>query len=113
MSCPKGVLSLRGDLKRPYDYDMEVVQLTTNAQLLEQQRLKIADSSKQMQQDDLKIPLKMMGALQAPKETHLKMIDLLTRDPSKTTTISAELNQAKEDMLTNFYRTRKIFSHGS
>lgn len=35
------------------------------------------------------------------------MIDLLTEDTSKTTTINAKLNQAYEDAPTNFLRDNK------
>jgi hypothetical protein len=70
MPGPNGVLSLRGDLKRAFDCDVQAVQIVAKAQATSK-REEIATVA---------------------AEINVKQIDLETGDPSKTATINAHFS---------------------
>ena len=88
---PNGVLSLRGDLKHAFDYDVQAIQIAAKAQAVNG-RKEIATITAEMSPEKLEIPAKKPSILAAPKEADIKQIDLGTGDPSKTATISAHLS---------------------
>jgi hypothetical protein len=91
MPGPNGVLSLRGDLKRAFDYNVQAIQTATKAQAASG-RKEIATVVVEMNPKELEIPAKRPSILAPPKEADVKQIDLGTDDPSKTATISAHLS---------------------
>ena len=90
MPEPNGVLSLRSDLKRAFDCDVQVIQIAAKAQA-NNGRKEIATIAAEISQE-LEIPTKKPSILAPPKEADVKQIDLGTCDPSKTATISAHLS---------------------
>jgi hypothetical protein len=90
MSGPNGVLSLRGDLKRAFDCDVQAVQITAKAQAASG-REEIATVAAQINLEELEILAQKPSILAPPKEADVKQIDLGTGGPSKTATISAHL----------------------
>jgi hypothetical protein len=89
---PNGVLSLRGDLKRAFDCDVQAIQITAKAQAANG-REEITTVTVEMNPEELEILAKRPGILAKPKEADIKQIDLGTSDPSKTATISAHLSE--------------------
>jgi hypothetical protein len=90
MLGPHGILSLRGNLKRAFDGDIQVIQIVAKAQAT-YDREEIATVAAQMNPKELEIPAKKPCILAPQKEANIKKIDLGTRDPKKTATISAHL----------------------
>ena len=90
MPGPNGVLSLRSDLKRAFDYDVQAIQIEAKAQSASIKK-EIATIAAEMSPEELEIPAKKPSILAPPKEADVKQIDLGTGDPSKTATISALL----------------------
>ena len=91
MPGPNGVLSLRSDLKRAFDYDVQAIQIAAKAQA-DNDRKEIATIAAEISQEELEIPTKKPSILAPPKEANIKQINLGTGDPSKTATISAHLS---------------------
>jgi hypothetical protein len=91
MPGPHRVLSLRGDLKRAFNYDIQAIQIAAKAQTAND-REEIATVAAQMNLEELEIPTKKPCILAPPKETDVKKIDLGIGDPEKTTTINAHLS---------------------
>jgi hypothetical protein len=91
MRGPHGVLSLRGNLKRAFDCDIQAIQITTKTQT-DDGRKEITTIVAQMNLEELEIPTKKPSILTPQKEADVKKIDLGTGDPEKTVTISAHLS---------------------
>ena len=91
MLGPNGVLSLRSDLKRTFDCDVQAIQIAARAQAVSG-REEIAIVAAEMNSEELEIPAKRPSILASLKEADIKQIDLGTGDPSKTATISAHLS---------------------
>jgi hypothetical protein len=91
MLGPNGVLSLRGDLKRAFNCDVQAIQIAAKAQAASK-REEIATVAVEINPKELEIPAKRPSILAPPKEADIKQIDLGTGDPSKMTTISAHLS---------------------
>jgi hypothetical protein len=91
MPGPNGVLSLRGDLKRAFDYDVQAVQIAAKAQVASE-REEVATIAAKINTEELDILAKKPSILAPPKEADMKQINLGTGDPSKTATISAHLS---------------------
>ena len=91
MPGPNGVLSLRSDLKRVFDYDVQAIQIAARAQANEG-RKEIVTITAEISQEELEIPAKKPSILAPPKEADDKQINLGTSDPLKTATISAHLS---------------------
>ena len=91
MPGPNRVLSLRSDLKRTFDCDVQAIQIAARAQD-DQSRKEIATIAAEMGQEELEIPAKKPSIITPPKEADVKQIDLGTGDTSKTATISAHLS---------------------
>ena len=91
MPGPNGVLSLRSDLKRAFDCDVQAIQIAAKAQA-DNGRKEIATIAAEIGQEELEIPAKKPSILAPPKEADVKQIDLGIGDPSKTATISAHLS---------------------
>ena len=91
MPGPNGVLSLRSDLKRAFDCDVQAIQIAAKAQAANG-RKEIATIAAEMSPEELEIPAKKPSILAPPKEADVKQIDPGTGDPSKITTISAYLS---------------------
>jgi hypothetical protein len=98
MPGPNGVLSLRGDLKRAFDYDIQAVQIVAKAQAASG-REEIATVAAEINSEELEIIAKKPSILAPPKEANVKQIDMGTGDPSKTATISAHLGDVLETPL--------------
>ena len=91
MLGPNSILSLRSDLKRAFDCDVQAIQITAKAQATDG-RKEIATVVAEMSPEELEILAKKPSILAQAKEADVKQIDLGTSDPSKTTTISAHLS---------------------
>jgi hypothetical protein len=91
MLGPNGVLSLKGDLKRAFDCDVQVVQIAAKAPAANE-RDEIATIAAEINPKKLEILAKKPSILAPPKEADVKQIDLGTSEPSKTATISAYLS---------------------
>jgi hypothetical protein len=91
MPGTNGVLSLRGDLKRAIDCDVQAVQIAAKAQAASG-REEIAIVAAEINPEELEILAKKPSILAPKKEADVKQIDLGTSDPSKTVTISAHLS---------------------
>src|SRR5579859_3826743 len=92
MPASKGVLSLRGDLRRSFDCDKEAVELAATS-MVPAQRQKILSLSKKTQDkpefpERSPDPIKMKPA----QDVVLKTIDLGTGDTSKTALIGSGLD---------------------
>jgi hypothetical protein len=85
------VLSLRGNLKRAFDCDVQAIQISTKAQAASR-RKEIATVATEINPKELEILAKRPSILALPKEADVKQIDLGTGDPSKMTTISTHLS---------------------
>jgi hypothetical protein len=86
MPEPHGILSLRGNLKRAFDCDIQAIQIAPDD--IEE----IATVIAQMNPEELEIPTKKPYILAPQKGADVKKIDLGTSDPEKTATISAHLS---------------------
>ena len=91
MPGPNGVLSLRSDLKRAFDYDVQAIQIAARAQANDG-RKEISTIAVEISQEELEIPAKKPSILAPPKEADVKQIDMGIGDPSKTAIISAHLS---------------------
>jgi hypothetical protein len=91
MLGPNGVLSLKGDLKRAFDCNVQAVQIAAKAQAASE-REEVATVAAEINPEELEIPAKKPSIFDPPKEADMKQIDLGTGDPSKTATISAHLS---------------------
>ena len=91
MPRPNGVLSLRGDLKRAFDCDVQTIQIAAKAQAASE-REEIATVTAEMNSKELEISAKRPSILAPPKEADMKQIDLGTGDLAQTATISAHLS---------------------
>ena len=91
MPGPNGVLSLRSDLKRAFDCDVQAIQIAAKAQATNG-RKEIAAIAVKLSPEELEIPAKKPSILAPPKEAEVKQIDLGNGDPAKTATISAHLS---------------------
>jgi hypothetical protein len=91
MLGPNGVLSIRGDLKHAFDYNVQAIQIAAKAQAANG-REGIATIAAKINSKEVEIPTKRPIILASLKEADVKKIDLGTGDPSKTTTISAHLS---------------------
>ena len=91
MPGPNSGLSLRSDLKRAFNCDVQAIQIVAKAQAADG-RKEIATVAAEMNPEELEIPAKKPSILAPPKEADVKQIDLGTGDPSKTATISAHLS---------------------
>jgi hypothetical protein len=90
MPGPNGVLSLKGDLKRAIDCDVQAVQIIAKAQAASG-REEIATVATEINPKELEITAKKPSILAPPKEADVKQLYLGTGDLSKTATISAHL----------------------
>jgi hypothetical protein len=90
MSGPHGILSLRGDLKRTFDCDIQVIQIAAKAQAADD-RKEISIVAAQMNPEELETLAKKPCILAPPEEADVKKIDLGTGDPAKIATIGAHL----------------------
>jgi hypothetical protein len=90
MSGPHRILSLRGNLKRAFDCDIQAIQIAAKAQAADG-REEITTVAAQMNLKDLEIPAKKPCILAPQKEADVKKIDLGTGDLEKTATINAHL----------------------
>ena len=91
MPGPNGILSLRSDLKRAFDCDVQAIQIAAKAQA-DNGRKEIAAIAAETSQEELEIPAKKPSIIAPPKEADVKQIDLGTGDTSMTATISAHLS---------------------
>jgi hypothetical protein len=91
MPGPHGILSLRGDLKRAFDCDIQAIQIVAKVQVANG-REEITTIAAQMNSEELEILAKKPCVLAPPKETDVKKIDLGTGDPEKMVTISAHIS---------------------
>jgi hypothetical protein len=90
MPGPHEILSLRGDLKRAFDCDIQAIQIVAKAQAADG-REEIATVAAQMNPEELEVLAKKPCILAPPKEANVKKINLGTGDLEKTATISAHL----------------------
>jgi hypothetical protein len=86
MPGPHGILSLRGDLKRAFNCDIQAIQIAAKAQAADG-REEITTVVAQMNPEELEIPAKKPCILAPQKEANVKKID-----PEKMATISAHLS---------------------
>jgi hypothetical protein len=91
MPGPHGVLSLRGNLKRAFDCDIQAIQIMTKTQA-DDGRKEITTITAQMNPEELEIPVKKPSILAPQKDVDVKKIDLGTGDLEKTATINAHLS---------------------
>jgi hypothetical protein len=91
MPGPHRILSLRGNLKRPFNCDIQAIQIAAKAQAADD-REEIATVAAQMNPEELEILAKKPCILAPQKEADVKKIDLSTGDPEKTATINAHLS---------------------
>jgi hypothetical protein len=90
MPGPHGILSLRSNLKRAFDCDIQAIQITDKAHAADD-REEITIVAAQMNLEELDISAKKPCIIAPQKEADVKKIDLDTGDLEKTTTISAYL----------------------
>ena len=70
MLGPNGVLSLKSDLKRAFDYDVQAIQIAAKAQANDG-RKEIATIAVETSQEELEIPAKRPSILAPPKEANV------------------------------------------
>ena len=75
MPGPNSVLSLRNDLKRAFDCDVQAIQIAAKAQAASG-REEIATVATKMNSEELEIPAKRPSILAPPKEANIKQINL-------------------------------------
>jgi hypothetical protein len=107
MPGPNGVLSIKGDLKHAFDYDVQVVQIAAKAQAASG-REEIATVAAEINPQKLEVLAKKPSILAPPKEADVKQINMGTSDPSKTATISAHLSANRNLRSLTFLGTVKI-----
>src|SRR5579883_1862234 len=92
MPAPKGVLSLRGDLRRSFDCDKEAIELAATSSAAAQQR-EVLSLAREQPQEEPEFPEKNPGAIKMKpaQDVVLKAVDLSTGDPSKTAQIGSGL----------------------
>jgi hypothetical protein len=112
MLGPHGMLSLRGNLKGAFDYDIQAIQIAAKA-LVADGIEEITTITAQMNPEELEIPAKNSCVLTPPKETNVKKIDLGTGDPEKTVNISAHLWLNRNSCSPTFFGTTKISLYGN
>jgi Tfp pilus assembly protein PilX len=112
MLGPHGMLSLRGNLKGAFDYDIQAIQIAAKA-LVANGIEEITTITAQMNPEELEIPAKNSCVLTPPKETNVKKIDLGTGDPEKTVNISAHLWLNRNSCSPTFFGTTKISLYGN
>jgi hypothetical protein len=71
MPGPNGVLSLRGDLKRAFDYDVQAVQIAAKAQAASG-REEIVTVEAEINPEELEILAKKSSIVAPPKEANVK-----------------------------------------
>ncbi|XP_012699026.1 uncharacterized protein LOC105913721 [Setaria italica] len=93
MRGPKGVLSLRGDLKKSYECDKEAVKLATTSQVPNSMQQVFA-ASKKLSLAELEILENKLGAtkVKPTSDMDIKAIDLETGDTSKIALIGSGLD---------------------
>jgi hypothetical protein len=91
MLGPHGILSLRGDLKCAFDYDIQAIQIAAKEQAADDKE-EITTVAAQMNPEELEIPAKKPCILVPQKDVDMRKIDLGTGDPEKIVTISAHLS---------------------
>jgi hypothetical protein len=91
MPGPNGVLSLRGDLKRAFDCDVQAIQIAAKARAASE-REEVATVATEINSKELEISAKRPSILAPSKEADVKQIDLGIDDPSKMATISTHLS---------------------
>lgn len=93
MPGPKGVLSLREDLKRSYDYYTKAVELAATTQV-PNSMMQVSASSKKLSPSELEIPENKSGATKVKPgiEVDIKATNLETSDSSKTALIGSGLD---------------------
>jgi hypothetical protein len=91
MPGPHGILSLRGNLKRAFNCDIQAIQIAAKTQAADD-REEITTITAQMNPEELEILAKKPCILAPQKEANVKKINLGTGDPEKTMTISAHLS---------------------
>ncbi|XP_012699041.1 uncharacterized protein LOC105913732 [Setaria italica] len=93
MPRPNGVLSLRGDLKRSYECDIEVVKLAATTQVPNSTQ-QVFTASKKLSPTKLEIPENKSGVtkVKPASDVDFKAIDLKTNDTSKTALIGTRLD---------------------
>ena len=91
MPAPFGVLSIKGDLKKAFECDVQAVEIANKTgELLEKKELN--QMAEETNPEELEIPAKKQAILIPLEEADVKHIDLQTGDPSKTAIISAHLS---------------------
>ena len=93
MPGPKGELSLRGDLRRSYECDIEAVQIAATSQAPSPMQ-QVFTASKKLNPTEFEIPENKttVNKVKPTSEQDFKAIDLHTGDPSKTTLIGTGLD---------------------
>jgi hypothetical protein len=91
MLGPHRILSLRGNLKRAFDCDIQAIQIVAKTKAADG-REEITTVAAQINPKKLEIPTKKPCILIPQKEADVKKIDLGTGDPEKTATIIAHLS---------------------
>jgi hypothetical protein len=91
MLGPHRILSLRGNLKRAFDCDIQAIQIVAKTKAADD-REEITTVAAQINPKKLEIPTKKPCILIPQKEADVKKIDLGTGDSEKTATISAHLS---------------------
>jgi hypothetical protein len=91
MLGPHRICSLRNDLKRAFDCNIQAIQIAAKAQAADD-REEITTVAAQMNSKELEISAKKPCILAPPKEADVKKIDPDTGDPEKIATISAHLS---------------------
>jgi hypothetical protein len=109
---PNGILSLRGDLKRAFDCDVQAIQIAAKAQAASE-REEIATVAAEINPEELEIPAKKPSILAPPKEANVKQIDLGTVIPPKRRPSVPTSRQNRNSRSPTFFRTTKISSLGS
>jgi hypothetical protein len=85
MPGPHGILSLRGNLKRAFNCDIQAIQIVAKTEAADG-REEITTVTAQMNSEELEILANKPCILAPQKEADVKKIDLGTGDPEKTAT---------------------------
>nr|XP_034580817.1 uncharacterized protein LOC117844160 [Setaria viridis] len=112
MLGPKGELSLRGDLRRSYECDMEAVEIAMTTQVPSSMQ-QVFTASKKLTPAELKILENKSGAtkVKLANDKDFKANDLETGDSSKTALIGTRLDPKYESALVGFLQAnRDIFA---
>ena len=92
MPTIKGVLSIKGDLKKAYYCDIQAIQISERNQDIQEAR-QITTLAAEMNPQHTEIPTKKPGkSFTTPTEVKTIKIDLQNGDPEKTAIIRAELD---------------------